>query len=69
MSLFTISTQDTRTFISVLWYIEKLENTNKHYLYSGDCIHHDIDDNRILDFVADGSEFTFKYDDYTIFYH
>ena len=67
MSVFTISTQDTRTFISVLWYIEKLENTNKHYLYSGDCIHHDIDDNRILDFVADGNEFTFKYDDYTIF--
>lgn len=65
---FKITTQDTRTFISLLWYIEKLENTNKHYLYSGDCIHHDLEDNKILDFIADGNEFTFSYDNHTIFF-
>jgi len=65
---FTISTQDTRTFISVLWYIETLENTNKIHLYSGDCVHHDYEDNKILDFLAASNEFTFKYDDFTIFF-
>ncbi len=65
---FTVTTQDTRTFISVLWYIEKLENTNNCHLYSGDCVHHDLEDNKILDFVADSKEFTFKYNDHTIFF-
>ena len=63
---FTISTYDHRTFTSVLWLIEKLKNTNTHHLFVGECIHHDIEDNKIIDFSAYDTEFKFIYENSNI---
>ena len=59
---FTVSTNDLRMFISLLWYVENLENNNTHYLYTTECIHFDEGDNKILDFVAFDNDFTFTYE-------
>ena len=56
---FTISTYDHRTFTSVLWFIEKLKNNNTHHLFAGECIHHDVEDNKIIDFAAYDTDFKF----------
>ena len=60
---FTISTYDMKTYTSILWYIEKLKNTNKNYLYVGECVYHDIDENKLIDFLSYGDDFTFTYKD------
>ena len=60
---FTISTYDLKTFTSILWYIEKLKNTNKNYLYVGECVYHDQDENKLIDFLSYGDDFTFTYKD------
>ena len=61
---FTISTQDNRTFVSLLWYIENiLKNTNTNHFFTGDCLNYDIQDNRLIDFAAFDNEFTFFYED------
>ena len=49
---FTVSTNDLRMFISLIWYIENLKNNNSHYLYTSECIHYDQEDKKILDFVV-----------------
>ena len=59
---FTISTYDLRTFTSVLWFIEKLKNNNTHHLFAGECIHHDVEDNKIIDFAAYDTDFKFIYE-------
>ena len=63
---FTISTYDLRTFTAVLWFVEKLENTNKSYLYIGECIYHDVDENKLIDLLSYDNEFSFIYKDSNI---
>ena len=58
---FTVSTNDLRMFISLIWYIENLKNNNTHYLYTSECIHYDQEDKKILDFVVYDTDFTFNY--------
>lgn len=61
---FTISTQDNRTFVSLLWYIEnKLKNDNTHHFFTGECLNYDMEDNKLIDFAAFDNEFTFFYED------
>ena len=59
---FTVSTNDYRMYISLLWYVENLKNNNSHYLYTSECIHYDEEDKKILDFVAFDNEFIFTYE-------
>ena len=63
---FTISTYDLRTFTSVLWFIEKLKNNNTHHFFAGECIHHDVEDNKIIDFAAYDTDFKFIYEENNI---
>ena len=58
---FSVSTGDIRMFISTIWFIETLKNTNNHYLYLSDCTHYDEEENKILDFVSYDNNFTFEY--------
>lgn len=62
---FTISTHDMRMYISVLWYIDNLKNTNTDYLFLNECTHYDLADKNI-DFVSFGTDFTFTYNDESI---
>ncbi len=64
--IFTITTYDLRMFTSVIWYINKLDNTNKNYLYMSECNHYDENDNKIIDFVCYDDSFTFTYNDIDI---
>ena len=58
---FSVCTGDIRMFISTIWFIETLKNTNNHYLYLSDCTHYDEEENKILDFVSYDNDFTFEY--------
>ena len=60
---FTISTQDNRTFVSLLWYIEnKLKNNNTRHFFTK-CLNYDMEDNKLIDFAAFDNEFTFYKDE------
>lgn len=58
---FSVSTTNIRIFISVIWFVETLKNTNNHYLYLSECTHFDEDEHKILDFVSYDTDFIFEY--------
>jgi len=64
---FTISTHDLRTFNSLLWYANnRCSNNNTHHFFIGECVYHDIDENKLIDFLSYGDDFTFTYKDHEI---
>ena len=65
---FTISTGEIRTLRSVLWFLQKCENTNTNYLFDSECVHEDDDndDNKIIDFIAYDNVFISTYKEYKI---
>ena len=65
---FTVTTYDLRIFTSVLWYTNKLKNTNTNYLYLSECNHYDRNDNKVIDFVCYDDKFTFIYNDVEIIF-
>ena len=66
--IYTVTTYDLRMFTSVMWYIDKLKNTNNKYLYLSECNHYDENDNKIIDFLCYDEEFVFTYHDVDIKY-
>lgn len=63
---FTITTTDLNTFVSVVWYINKLKNNNTNCLFLSECNHYDRNDNKIIDFVCYDEKFNFTYKDIEI---
>lgn len=63
MNKFTITTNDYDTYTNILWYITKLENTNKNLGFINGCIHKNKNNKKDVNFIAYDKEFNFKYKD------
>jgi hypothetical protein len=61
MNKFIITTNDYNTFTNVLWYITKLENTNKNLAFINGCIHKDKLNNKDVNFIAYDNDFNFTF--------
>ena len=50
---FTISTYDTKTFLSILWYCNnKCKNNNTHHFFIQESIYSNEDDEYLIDFYG-----------------
>jgi len=66
MYTFSINTETSEIYSSILWYISKLKNDNKHFCFFKDGLNRDNNDEQYIDFLSYSDDIKFKYKDYEI---
>ena len=66
MYTFTINTETSEIYSSILWYISKLKNDNEHFCFFKDGLNRDNNDEQYIDFLSYSDDIKFKYKDYEI---